>query len=117
MPSEYQALHEWLKARLPPDRPEPIGYALAIRPAIAEPLHVFPNPSRRTLRSDGAMRKSDHFRFMPFEGPMVPIAGIYVVVLRGAGGGVIETPIAMQGGVVIADPSPHVRMKDGWVSP
>lgn len=117
IPIEYKALHDWLKARLPPDRPEPIGYALAIRPAIGAPLHVFPNPGRRTLRSDGSMRKSAYFRYMPFEGPVVPIAGTYVVVLRGAGGSVIETPIAMQGGIVITDPSPHIQMQDGWVSP
>lgn len=117
IPKEIKALHDWLKARLLPDRSEPIGYALAIRPAIGAPLHVFPNPGRRTLRSDGAMRKSAYFRFNPFEEPMVPIAGAYIVVLHGAGGSVIETPIAMQGGIVIADPSPHVKMQDGWVAP
>lgn len=116
IPNEFKAIHDWFRTRLPPDRPEPIGYALAIRSAIGAPLHVFPNPSRRTLRSDGSMRKSAYFRFMPFEGPMVPIAGTYIVVLHGTSGSVIETPIAMQGGIVIGDPSPCVLMEDGWIS-
>lgn len=36
--------------------------------------------------SDGSMRKSAHFRFLPFDRLMVPIAGSYIVILRSADG-------------------------------
>jgi hypothetical protein len=113
-PRAARAIQDWLEARLPPEHPKPIGYALAIRPGLGVPLRVFPDPSRRTLRADGSMRKSAYFRLSPFEAPTVPIAGTYIVVLRGADG-VLPTPIAMQGGIVIAEPSPHIQMEDGWV--
>ena len=116
IPKDSQAILDWFEARLPADQLKPSGYSLAIRPLPGAPLHVFPNPNRRTLRSDGSMQKSAYFRFTPFESPIVPIAGTYVVALHAADGAIVSTPIAMQGGIVIATPSPHIQVQDGWVS-
>ncbi len=110
-------MFEWMQARLPQAQRRPIGFALAIRPVPGAPLHAYPHPGRRTMRSDGALRKAAYFRLTPWEAPMVPLAGVYAVVLYDETGAEVPTPVSMQGGILIAHPSPQVQVSDGWVLP
>ncbi len=89
-------------------------YALAFRPHIEQPTLRFPNPTRRTLRKNGALKKSLGFSLQPWEAPMVPIEAVYQILLFDALGERILTPPALTRGLWIAEPASQITVADGF---
>ncbi len=88
-------------------------YALSIRPHPEQPALRFPNPTRRTLRKNGALKKSLGFSLQPWEAPMIPIEAVYQILLFDALGERIPTPPALARGLWIAEPASQVTLADG----
>ena len=89
------------------------GYALAYRDSKAGPLLVFPDPTRRTQRADGAFRKSEYFRLRPFESPAVPVVGSYQIFLFDLAGQRIPTPPELTDGRWISEACTSINLNDG----
>lgn len=76
---------------------------------------LYPNPMRRVLRFDGAMRKSRGFRIRPFEVPAVPTVSLYQVVLFDAEGTRLALPPGLANGIWVEQATATLTPNDGYL--